>query len=217
MIVWKIGTSFLSMDVEIIAPVGQSIIIFDWDDTLQPTTWLLRKGLLPGSVLSTGVLEMFDELSGEIIKVLEYAKTFGRVVIITNSEKGWVSECAGAFMPKIVPVLKTIEAYSARNEKLPAEAWKKKAFKREMYKTYGRSDLQRNVVSIGDSLHERLALDSIKGPTTYAKNILFLPTPEPRILIQELKSLLHFMTQIVLFRGDTDLAIEVDGTAHPPD
>lgn len=204
-------------DAQIVAPVGQSLIIFDWDDTLQPTTWLLRKGLLPGSLLSTGVLEMFEELSVEIIKVLEYAKTFGRVAIITNSEKGWVPECAGAFMPKIVPVLKTIGVYSARNDKFPAEAWKKKAFKREVYKTYGRSDLQRNVVSIGDSLHERLALASIKGPTTYAKNILLLPTPEPRILIQELKSLLHFMTQVVLFRGDTDLSLEADGIVHPPD
>jgi phosphoglycolate phosphatase-like HAD superfamily hydrolase len=204
-------------DTEIVSPVGHSLIIFDWDDTLLPTTWLLRKGLLPGSVLSTGVMEMFEELSLQIIRVIEYAQTFGRVVIITNSEKGWVPECAGAFMPKIVPTLKKIDIYSARNEKLPAEAWKKKAFKREMYKTYGRSDLQRNVVSIGDSLHERLAVASVKGPTTYAKNILLLPTPEPHILIQELKSLIHFMTQVVLFRGDTDLVLEADGIAHPPD
>ena len=202
---------------EIVSPVGHSLIIFDWDDTLLPTTWLLRKGLLPGSVLSTGVMEMFEELSLQIIKALEYAQTFGRVVIITNSEKGWVPECANAFMPKIVPFLKNIDVYSARNEKLPAEAWKKKAFKREMYKTYGRSDLQRNVVSIGDGLHERLAIASINGPTTYVKNILFLPTPEPHILIQELKSLVHFMTQVVLYRGDTDLMIEADGIGHLPD
>jgi len=202
---------------EIVSPVGHSLIIFDWDDTLLPTTWLLRKGLLPGSVLSTGVLEMFEELSVQIIKALEYAQTFGRVVIITNSEKGWVPECVGAFMPKILPVLKKIDVYSARNEKFPAEVWKKKAFKREMYKTYGRSDLQRNVVSIGDGLHERLAIASINGPTTYVKNILFLPTPEPHILIQELKSLVHFMTQVVLYRGDTDLMIEADGIGHLPD
>ena len=72
-----------------------SIIIFDWDDTLLPTTFLT-----PGGI--------FDELTEAVEK--------GNVHIITNAGRGWVEYSAKRFYPSILPILSKIKIISARRQ-----------------------------------------------------------------------------------------------------
>lgn len=195
---------------------GQSLIILDWDDTLQPTSWMVTKGLLSesGAILSTGTLEVFDKICTSVIVLLEFARTLGRVMIITNSGDKWVDDCVEKFMPRLKPELKGVDVMSARHfyEQFyinRPEMWKVKAFNMQVYSTFGAStSVQRNVISIGDGLHERMALMSIKGINTYAKSVKLVAAPTPAMLIKQIDFIGNFLKGIVAHKGDLDLAID---------
>jgi len=195
---------------------GKSLIIVDWDDTLQPTSWMVTKRLLSssGAILSTGTLEVFDKICTSVIVLLEFARTLGRVIIITNSGDKWVEDCVEKFMPRLKPHLNGVDILSARHiyEQFyvtKPEMWKKMAFKMQVYSTFGAStSVQRNVISIGDGLHERMALMSIKGINTYAKSVKLVPSPTPAMLIKQIDFIGNFLKGIVAHKGDLDLAID---------
>jgi len=123
-------------------------------------------------------------LQDSVIALVERAVKCGPVVIITNAETGWVELSCKKFMPRVLPFLASVKVLSARStfEALfpdsPAD-WKvgklagrpcrhviarpflqEQAFRQEIC-TYGqkRSDACiRNILSFGDSIHERLAI-----------------------------------------------------------
>jgi hypothetical protein len=79
----------------------------------------------------------------------------------------------------------------------------------QVYYTFGASSsVQRNVISIGDGLHERMALMSIKGINTYAKSVKLVPTPTPAMVIKQINFIGNFLKGIVEHKGDLDLAID---------
>jgi len=142
--------------------------IFDWDDTLFPSTWLAQKTAgLVGSTYNNEadtcvIFRALAHLVGEIIKK---AQTQGPVAIITNSAAGWVEYSTHIWYPGLVPCLKGVEIISARtmyqNTTSNTEMWKRLAFFDYM-KTQSSRDNERStpktLVSIGDSLSERNAL-----------------------------------------------------------
>ena len=68
-------------------PVAE--LIFDWDDTLLPSTWLASQGFrldFPAE-LPQDIILALSEHDQHVYKVLQKAMTFGNVVIITNAEK----------------------------------------------------------------------------------------------------------------------------------
>lgn len=216
-------------------PITQSLVIIDWDDTLVPTTWLVKRGIRPDkeAVLSSGRLEYFEELSKTIGLLIRKAQTYGKVVIITNSADGWVQESVRKYMPSLLKVLEGIQIFSARSiyenclGNMPL-MWKVHAFRHQLYSTFGPSpSVVKNVLSLGDSLHERAALRTLKGDNTYAKNIKFMDTPTPELALKQLRFIEHFMQQLVEHKADLDLMIDlrreskdvvspIESTGYPP-
>ena len=75
-------------------------IIFDWDDTLLPSSWLSVKGLrldYPAQ-LPQDVLDELETHQESVCAVLTKAIQCGTVVIITNAETGWVQLSAQRFV-----------------------------------------------------------------------------------------------------------------------
>jgi len=136
-------------------PSSQTVIIFDWDDTLLCTNYLCKhfeNRLVPPSLHNT-----LRRIASYVTDLLELSMKLGRTYIITNAIDGWVEYSASQWVPELLPILSKIEIISARTryESLfpqQVNKWKINAFR----------DLQRrldypivtNLISVGDSNYE---------------------------------------------------------------
>jgi hypothetical protein len=123
-----------------------TLIIFDWDDTLFPTN------LLNDSTLD------YQDIDNRIFKTLNYINNYGTIIIITNAAKVWIDNCLND-LPMTKKFLYDKEIISAQDlykGKYPAIYWKIEAFIKimnlEKYKNY------KNIISIGDGVYEYKAL-----------------------------------------------------------
>ena len=177
----------------------ETLIIFDWDDTLLPTTWLENQN--PDSI----TLDIMDTNSTSVIRVLTEAQKYGTVMIITNAQKGWVEESCRRYMPQCVPILETIVILSARTtyewifEDSPY-TWKIFAFQIASINS-------NHVLSIGDMDIERratLKLDS----AILAKSIKLEESPTLETLLHQLDKLTALFQEIIEFEGDIDIHLK---------
>jgi len=113
-----------------------AVIIFDWDDTLLPTTFIMQTVLpsLPESERNGAVPESspyYEELAhhAHIVDfVLRTARRAARVAIVTNSMSPWVIASASRYMPGVnieallqelgIPVYYARRHIAALNKKL---------------------------------------------------------------------------------------------------
>ena len=95
----------------------ETIIVFDWDDTLLASSFLSSKGYR----LDTDKSRLVDvegglrDLEQAIIAVITLALQYGEVHIVTNAETGWVQLSAAKFIPAVVPLLHRVSILSARS------------------------------------------------------------------------------------------------------
>jgi hypothetical protein len=98
-----------------------SLIIFDWDDTLFPTSFLARNGYFSEqNIYSTEKDEKFikkiEKLEQSVIDLINISLTKGEVYIITNAVIGWVEYTSKQFFPNFYKILDKIKIISARGE-----------------------------------------------------------------------------------------------------
>lgn len=141
---------------EIVSPslAKETLIVFDWDDTILPTAWLERSNAFVGAMqhgnLRVEVQQKLAELASRSAATLSLSEKLGHVLLITNSSPGWVEQSCALFMPQL---LKQIRGYKICAKPLQESplTFKNGAFRRE-------SRAFRNVVSIGDGDAERAAM-----------------------------------------------------------
>ena len=82
------------------------VIIFDWDDTICPSFFVdqFKRGRCYRD-LPLHYQNIFKEISRCAEKCLNVACKYGRVLIITNSDEGWVKYSAERFLPHLAPIL----------------------------------------------------------------------------------------------------------------
>ena len=168
-----------------------SIIIFDWDDTLLCTSVLNKYGNFSemdkypiNDLIQISLLEAF------VMELLEKSMDKGDTFIITNSEKGWVEYSCKKFFPNLFPLLSKIQVISSRNkyEKMHPYnflMWKMEAFKSFINEYNYDINLPTNIISIGDSIGDIEAGRSLedKFKIYFIKTIKFIKFPG----IEELK------------------------------
>jgi hypothetical protein len=199
----------------------ETLLIFDWDDTLFPTTWAEQQGfLLDGSDVSTAELAKLQAIEDCTIRILRAAKQKGRVVIVTNAMKGWVEHCCTQFMPLVIAELRDISVVSARSMYEHCDGpteWKCLAFAREVSLFYASGDAsqRRNVISLGDSLHERRALACVTQcvPNCWAKSVKFVERPSPEQLIEQHELVNDNFQYVVECVNNLDLEVGNEGQA----
>jgi len=107
------------------------LFIFDWDDTLCPTTALEGMG---DTDLCPEIEERLRELSQLGWLCLSKAIELGaRVVIVTNATEGWVQASCERWLPKLLPLISSLDVISARSRWEPhgvssPTGWKARTF-----------------------------------------------------------------------------------------
>ena len=110
-------------------------MIFDWDDTLFPSSWVAERKLrLDGGPLDADTRASLRALEAASLALLSAAlESVDRVIVITNAERGWVELSASRFVPGLLPYLSRITIVSARSDyesRYPDDplSWKMAAF-----------------------------------------------------------------------------------------
>lgn len=201
---------------------NQTIIIFDWDDTLCPSTTCMRTyGLsVLGSPPEGEVRAALEELTKEARLLLASARELAdQVVVVTNAEEGWVELSCKAWLPGLQETISACEVASARSTWEPRgvtspAGWKARTFEDVIEKFYSRYQNQswKNIISIGDAPHEREALSRVSkwapchaGKRCRSKSVKFVLRPSIEQLTRELQMLRESLKEIVWHDDDLDL------------
>jgi len=211
---------------------NQTIIIFDWDDTLCPSTTCMRQHGLSvlGAAPEGELADALAVLTSEAQALIEAAqKLADKVVIVTNAEEGWVDLSCKAWMPSLKGTLSNCEVVSARSSwesrgvASPA-GWKARAFEEAVDKFYSQYANQswKNIVSVGDAPHEREALSRVVKTVTStkkcrSKSVKFVLRPSVQQLTRELQMLRESMKEIVEHNDDLDLHFSAESLVDPPE
>lgn len=205
---------------------GQTIIIFDWDDTLFPTTYVrddmgmswrepVEKQNLPKDQ-KREIKESLERCENHAEKILQIASTLGKVIFLTLAKSPWVTLCCTNFYPRMgklvndlnVPIVYAQEGNQIDYQKQAmmstdeAEAYwasmKGKAIAKEIHAFYSHYQGQswKNILSIGDSDFERLG--TFQAVEQYMKD----------------RGLLNNSARDVLVNGKGSLGECVDSTGH---
>jgi len=168
------------------ADPSQSIIIFDWDDTLFPTTYVrVEKHLKWHKPLQQQAIKpqerqmiasKLSECARHVVSLLKMADEYGKVMIVTLAKNPWVMTSCKNFYPQVgqvleqlkIPIIYAQEGVQVDYNKTSMMAdeelemfWsgmKGKAITREVDKFYSQYEGQswKNIISVGDSDFERL-------------------------------------------------------------
>mmetsp|Transcript_36215 Transcript_36215/g.77229 ORF Transcript_36215/g.77229 Transcript_36215/m.77229 type:complete len:262 (-) Transcript_36215:144-929(-) len=195
----------------------ETVIIFDWDDTLLASSFLSSKGyrLDDNMIRSKEVDAQLKLLETSISKCLTLALQYGEVHIITNAEVGWVELSARKFLPGIVHFLEKVTVLSARStyESMYPDAplkWKFCAFQHRLGKLF-QSKRKKNVISFGDSHVEREAVRAVtRGrAATKTKSVKFAERPSMEQLRRQLELVTNCFQYIYSHDGDLDLMLTI--------
>ena len=192
-----------------------SLTIYDWDDTILPTSWLRSLGFLsnnisdmvgtPPPILPAHVAHMMRMIEEAAIENLRLASQHGRVVVVTNSSVLWVPFTAKRFFPRLAQIVDGgFEVYSARPSQaenagpnyvyLPSMAvtWKQDKFKELVGSTQFST-----CVSIGDGFAERCAVLGIATNQMSGKAVRFPLQPSGSALLEQLRIMIGCLKEVV--------------------
>jgi len=222
-----------------------TVIMFDWDDTLLASSFLSARGYRvdcvesPASLSDAGDLAQLRAQEQCVCALLKLALTFGTVNIVTNAEVGWVELSAQKFMPSVLPLLSRVTVLSARSTYEPAHPeaplkWKYYAFHERLRSVFGEScmdarvpegsaaaaivaDMSRNIVSFGDSHVEREAIRAVtRGvPGWRTKSVKFAERPTLEQLRRQLELVSSCFSFVLQSPQDLDLQLTVTLHTQP--
>jgi len=201
--------------------VDETFMIFDWDDTVLPTSWVQEQGLrLDNEPLTSHQQQELDEVARLAAETLRTAKLLGTVVLVTNAERGWIERSCQRFMPSLISELEGVKLLSARSEYerpdvvCPFE-WKLKAFKSEILRIFNAendsgNESRKNILSFGDCFFEREALiHATKNlPNCRTKSLKFVERPKIEQLRKQHSLVARCVTRIVHHDGNLDLCLK---------
>jgi len=170
-------------------PRHQTLLIFDWDDTLLCTSFLNAHSKEP---LPAVVNQHLRKIASQVKELLSVASQMGQVFIITNAMSGWVEYSAAMWMPELLPVLQTMHIISARSKYEPqypdeVNQWKLNAFldiQQQM-----NLEVVTNLLSMGDSEFEMDAVHAMGCAFSrpLIKTIKLKQSPTPEQLVKQLE------------------------------
>jgi len=203
----------------------ETVIVFDWDDTLLSSSYLSGKGYRLDSekITCQETLAGLRELEQAVISLIQLACSYGTVHIVTNAETGWVQLSAQKFIPAVVPYLSRVSVLSARStyETMFPEAplkWKFYAFQERLSSVFAESKREKNILSFGDSHVEREAVRAVtRGfPNTRTKSVKFAERPTLEQLRRQIDLVSNCFQYIHNHDGDLDLQLTVTVNNNEP-
>lgn len=190
----------------------KTIIIFDWDDTLFPTSWVVENSLdLTDINTQTKFIIYFSRLDRLIHSLLSTCINYGTVFIVTNAAEKWITT-SNQMLPHTQKLIKqNIKVVSARDtyqDDYPGrmDLWKKNTFQDI---TDNKSTYQ-HIISVGDADHEFNALTDLYNKESVTKKRLLktircIKAPSFNELIDELEVLNLNIIKIINNNDHMDL------------
>jgi len=171
------------------SPKHQTLIIFDWDDTLLCTSFLRK--LNQDRPLTPTMDRHLRLIESAAQHLLELAIPMGQTFIITNAMDGWVQDSAARYLPGLMPILERVQIISARSTQEAycdgdVQQWKLRAFL-EVGRRFD-SEVITNLISVGDSNFELIAAHALVEQFTqgFLKTIKLKEGPSSEELVKEL-------------------------------
>lgn len=97
----------------------QTIILFDWDDTLCPSNWIRENRPALSFFKPAPSDEKYQrplrELQKHVEATLRLAMKMGKVIIVTNAMEPWVETSCRNFLPQLVSIVMQIPVIYARS------------------------------------------------------------------------------------------------------
>lgn len=93
-----------------------TVIIFDWDDTICPSTFIDQCKVQSLKDLPLHFQNLLHDIGRAAEQCLLAASQHGQVIIITNSDDGWVHYSCKRYIPNLLPYLDKVRIVSARTE-----------------------------------------------------------------------------------------------------
>lgn len=170
-----------------------SLNIFDWDDTLFPTSAFTPRTNDEMKQIRTNNAKFFAELDTAVSQLLLMSLENGSTtVIVTNAHKTWVDYSAEMTMPKTYQLLDDqVKVISARqegeNRQNPTQ-WKSVTFL-EVFEIFKMDkEMVTNLVVVGDSMNEMNAGQRLAKqlPHCILKMIKMTERPQAREIVKQL-------------------------------
>jgi len=217
------------------ADCSQTIIIFDWDDTLCPSTCMrsIADFDRDGKLKTRFRRETRDELKlleGVVVPLLQLAQSMGKVILVTNAKAPWVDISCQSFLPQVKEILKDIpvtyalelvkenglDGFNQREGCLLTET-KARAMRAAVSQFYSQYPNQswKNIVSIGDAYFEHDAIRQVVGGRSQekpcrTKTIKLLEGPTIPGMIVQLSIIKVWLQNIVRADSDVDIDLSAD-------
>mmetsp|Transcript_57537 Transcript_57537/g.126328 ORF Transcript_57537/g.126328 Transcript_57537/m.126328 type:complete len:358 (+) Transcript_57537:78-1151(+) len=97
----------------------QTIIIFDWDDTLCPSSWIRANKKVLSFFKPAPNTEKYQrplrQLQAQVESLLKMAMKLGTVIIVTNAMDPWVDTSCRNFLPQITSLVASLPCVYARS------------------------------------------------------------------------------------------------------
>lgn len=177
-----------------------TLIIFDWDDTLMCSSAINANQLPP---------QLVAQLEPAVEQVLAVAMRLGETCIVTNADELWVLESTRRFAPRCLGILSQVRVLSARKKyerSCPGDvfAWKRETFREVLAARKngtGPNCGALNLIVLGDSPAEmEAAQTSTMGLTChplFIKTVKFKEAPAVEELIEQLRIVVQDLGLIV--------------------
>jgi hypothetical protein len=179
---------------------SDTVLIFDWDDTL------LCSSAVNLQQCDAGRLQELEEAVEAILRV---AMSLGDTFIVTNGAGTWVQDSSHWFLPKLMPLLsrlgKVVSARAAYEQIWPGQPtlWKKAAFEKVLHERKSSSRFSAgavNLVVLGDSMAEIEAAQTATlqlGGKSIVKTVKFKDMPSVDELLGQIRTVTQALPDIV--------------------
>ena len=186
-----------------------TLIILDYDDTLFPTSYVMKNNInLYDIEVRNRYIIFFSELDQILYKLLKQLQDYGTIVVISNALIQWI-KLSSLVIPNTRYLLSKIKVVSAKQKYMNVSNdmmdWKKLAFRDEI------SDKKIfNVISIGDmdcEYNALINLHNINRPKLL-KSVKLLMGPDYDTLTDQLEVLTNLVPQVCMTTGYLDMSFK---------
>lgn len=190
----------------------RALIVFDWDDTLLPTSWI-KYARKQGTELDDEQIdkELADHEEA-VMELLRTAKALGDVSIVTLGSRKWVKNTCKSYLPDIATLDDSFDVHFARDVEVQpgisgdlAAAKKKLVSMQSAIESKGGNTRQwSSFISIGDSIAEMCAAQELgnqyakEGTFDYVKTVKMIEMPNLRTLTKQVRTIADRLPDLVV-------------------
>jgi len=191
-----------------------TLIIYDWDDTLFPTSMITQHK-------NNESQRDLNELDNHIVKLLSKSLHLGYPIIITNATRSWVKDSANKYYSKTysymiknnIPVISAREFANSNNVDDHMQ-WKNITFKYFLSILMNKNKNIKTILSIGDALYEKIALEQFgkiinkNEHKSYIKTVKYISRPTILNLLKENILIYNNLENIISRNNHSDIYLQ---------